>query len=66
LQELLIVSQTGHEIELYRRQPDATWVLIEAKGLDASLELRSIGYEPRLRDAYENVADETTAESAGG
>lgn len=65
LQELLIVSQTGCEIELYRRQPDGTWVLIEAKGLDASLELRSIGYELKLRDVYENVADETAAESAG-
>jgi len=65
LQELLIVSQTGYEIELYRRQQDGTWVLIEAKGLDASLELRSIGYELRLRDVYENVADETAAESAG-
>jgi len=55
LRELLIVSQEDYEVELYRRQPDGTWSLIEAKGLEAEIELESIGYTLRLRELYEIV-----------
>jgi Uma2 family endonuclease len=55
LRELLIVSQDSYEVELYRRQPGGTWQLIEASGLDASIELQSIGYTLRLSELYEKV-----------
>ena len=34
LQELLFITQDSCEVELYRRQPDGTWSLIEATGLN--------------------------------
>ena len=55
LRELLMVWQDTYEVELYRRQPDGAWSLIEAKGLDATIELQSIGYTFQLRELYEVV-----------
>jgi Uma2 family endonuclease len=55
VQEILIVSQDSYEVELYRRQAGDTWVLIVARGLDASIELASIGYTLQLRDLYAKV-----------
>jgi len=55
LRELLIVSQDTYEVELYRRQPNDTWSLIAAKGLEATIELQSIGYTLQLRELYEVV-----------
>ena len=52
LKELLFVAQDRYHMQLQRRQPDGTWVLIEADGLDSSIELTSIGYTLSLRDAY--------------
>ena len=60
LQELLLVAQDRYEVELYRRQPDATWLIVEAKGLESSIELTSISYTLRLAELYERVVDETT------
>ena len=42
-------------LELYRRQPDGTWSLIEANGLESAITLTSIGYTLSLRELYENV-----------
>jgi Uma2 family endonuclease len=64
LQELLIVAQDSYEVELYRRQVGETWSLIEAKGLDATIELQSIGYTLQLRELYEKVL--AHAEDASG
>jgi Uma2 family endonuclease len=58
LRELLIVSQATYEVELYRRQADGAWSLIEAKGLDAAVELQSIGYTLQLRELYEVVVEQ--------
>jgi Uma2 family endonuclease len=55
LRELLIVSQDTYEVELYRRQPDGSWSLFAAKGLNAAIELQSIGYTLQLRELYEKV-----------
>jgi Uma2 family endonuclease len=55
LRELLLISQDAYEVELYRRQPDGGWSLLEAKGLDASIHLESIGYTLPLRDLYKKV-----------
>ena len=51
-------------MELYRRQPDGTWSLIEANGLDASITLTSIGYTLLLRELYERVLGESGNELA--
>lgn len=55
LQELLLIEQETYEVELYRRQPDGTWSIIPALGLDSSIELTSIGYTLQLRELYEIV-----------
>ena len=55
LQELLLIEQETYEVELYRRQPDGTWSIISALGLDSSIELTSIGYTLQLRELYEIV-----------
>jgi Uma2 family endonuclease len=58
LQELLIISQDSYEVELSRRMPDGSWSLLEAVGLEASIDLHSIGYTLRLSELYERVGDE--------
>lgn len=55
LQELLFIAQDAYEVELYRRQPDGTWSLMEAKGLESAIALTSIGYTLSLRELYEQV-----------
>jgi hypothetical protein len=55
LQELLLIAQDSYEVELYRRQGDGTWSLIEAKGLESAIALTSIGYTLSLRELYEKV-----------
>ena len=55
LRELLLISQESYEVELYRRQAGGGWSLTEAKGLEASIELESIGYTLRLLDLYKKV-----------
>src|ERR1035441_6341837 len=44
LQELLLIAQDRYEVELYRRQPDGTRALNEAKGLGLGIALTSIPY----------------------
>ncbi len=65
LQELLFITQDSYEVELYRRQPDGTWSLIEAKGLESAITLTSIGYTLSLRELYERVLDGTAYEGPG-
>jgi Uma2 family endonuclease len=55
LQELLLIAQDSYEVELYRRQTDGSWSLMEAKGLEAGIALTSIGYTLSLRELYEKV-----------
>jgi Uma2 family endonuclease len=55
LKELLLISQDRFDVDLYRRQDDGTWVLFNAVGLDASVELTSIGCTLHLGELYENV-----------
>jgi Uma2 family endonuclease len=58
LQELLCIAQDSYEVELYRRQPDGSWSLVEVKGLEAEVVLTSIGYTLKLRELYERVLEE--------
>jgi Uma2 family endonuclease len=53
--ELLLIAQDSYEVDLYRRQADGTWSLIEAKGLESSIPLTSIGYTLSLGEIYEGV-----------
>lgn len=54
LQEYLLVSQEQAHIERYIRQEDG-WLLTEAKGMEASIELSSIGCALTLADVYDKV-----------
>ena len=65
LRELLLVSQKDYEVELYRRQSDGTWSLIEAKGLQSAIALESIGYTLPLRELYEIVVARQAREETG-
>jgi hypothetical protein len=56
---LLIIAQDGYEVELYRRQVDGSWSLIEARGLESSIALTSIGYTVSLRELYEKVLEDS-------
>jgi Uma2 family endonuclease len=59
LRELLFIAQDSYEVELYRRQADGSWSLIEAAGLESAIALTSIGYTLSLRELYENVVEES-------
>jgi Uma2 family endonuclease len=61
LQELLLVSQDSYEVELYRRQTDGTWSLIEANGLESAITLTSIDYTLELRELYQRVLGDSEA-----
>jgi len=58
LQELLLVAQNSYEVELHRREVKGTWTRIEAAGLEASIELQSIGYLLRLGELYERLIEQ--------
>jgi Uma2 family endonuclease len=58
LQELLLIAQERYEVQLYRRIPDGTWSVMDFEGLDASVELQSIGYTLRLSELYERLIGE--------
>ncbi len=55
LAEYLLVAQDRVHVELFTRQADGRWVLSEASGLEATLELPSIGCRLSLADLYEKV-----------
>lgn len=54
LREYLLVSQDQPFIEQYVRQDNA-WLLTDAEGLDAVVELRAIGCTLALREVYDRV-----------
>ena len=58
LQEYVLIGQDSPRIERYTRQPDNQWLLADAVGLDASIELVSIGCTLVLADVYEKVSFE--------
>jgi Uma2 family endonuclease len=56
LREYVLIAQDHPRIEHYRLQETGTWQLTDAKGLEASLELPSIGCMLALAEVYEQVA----------
>lgn len=55
LQEYVLISQDAPRVECFARTDDDRWLLTDAVGLDATLELPSIGCTLRLADVYEQV-----------
>ena len=55
--EYLMVAQDEYKVEVYTKQSDGRWLLsAEASGLDATVELPSIGCKLMLREVYDKVA----------
>lgn len=63
LQEYVLVAQDEHRIERFTRHNAHFWVLDEASGLDATMQLTAIECELALADVYEKV--ELTVEEPG-
>jgi Uma2 family endonuclease len=55
LQEYVLISQDKPLIERYLRQPNDEWLYTGARGLEAALELRSVGCVLALADVYADV-----------
>jgi Uma2 family endonuclease len=55
LKEYLLVSQDCPKVERFARNPDGTWTLTIASGLDQSLDLPSIGVRLSLAEVFDKV-----------
>lgn len=60
LADYLMIAQDSPAVTLYRRGT-AGWTVLDAAGMDASIELASIAYTLRLRDLYEGILSEAEA-----
>jgi len=58
LKEYLLVSQDEPHVEHYARQGDGHWLLTEATGVEASIELPAVSAELRLSEVYSRVTFE--------
>ncbi len=56
LTDYILVAQDKPMIEHYRRQPNGEWALATVSGLDASLNIESIGCELKLSEVYDGVS----------
>ena len=56
LREYVLISQDRAHIELFTRGDDGHWRLSEATGLDAAIELTTIGCQLALADVYAKVS----------
>lgn len=52
----VMVAQSRPAVEHYERQPDQTWVLTDAQGLESVLHLNAVKATLPLRDIYAQVA----------
>ena len=55
LQDYLMIAQSTHRLEHYRRQPDGRWLLTESTSLDDSIDLPSIQCNLALAEIYDKV-----------
>ena len=55
LREYVLISQDKRRVELYRRQAEGTWILIEASAPESELRLESVQCHIPLADIYESV-----------
>ncbi|MBC7813841.1 MAG: Uma2 family endonuclease [Burkholderiales bacterium] len=65
LQEYLLISQNTAHIEHYARRADGQWLLSDAVGLEAVVELRSVDCRLALADVYVKVAFEDESIDSG-
>jgi Uma2 family endonuclease len=56
LQEYGLVSQHEARVEIFKRQPNGTWVLTESVGLTASCTFESVSCTIALSDVYDKVS----------
>jgi Uma2 family endonuclease len=56
LQTYVLVAQDSPRVEIYTRHADGAWRYEAAVGLEAELELSSVGCRLRLTDIYERVS----------
>jgi Uma2 family endonuclease len=63
LRDYVLASQTKPHIERFRRQPDDTWNMEEAMGLEGAVVIPSISCTLRLADVYDRIkfSEEPTA-----
>jgi Uma2 family endonuclease len=66
LAEYVLISQDEPHIERFQRQSDNSWLLTEAGGLDAAMDLASITCHLTLAEIYDNVDFETHADLRHG
>lgn len=64
LQDYVLIAQDSPRIERFTRQQDDTWLLADAAGLDASIELPSIGCTLALNDVYQKVTFEADSDDS--
>lgn len=55
LQEYILIAQDKQHIERYARHADNQWLLAEALGADAIIQIASLSVELLLNEAYEQV-----------
>lgn len=55
LHEYILVNQDSARVESFLRQPEGSWLLTFASGLEASIRIRSIGADLTLREIYREV-----------
>ena len=55
LQEYVLVSQSEPRVEVFHRQPDGNWLLREARTLDESVTLHSVGITIPMSEIYLRV-----------
>jgi hypothetical protein len=60
LQEYIIVAQDEPHVQQYLRQNSGSWLYEQFSGLDATLELPSIGCQLALADIYRDIEFEET------
>ncbi len=65
LADYLLVAQDRAAVEHYTRQVDDRWLLTAYAGLNAVVQIESIGCELRLADLYDKVEFPPTVESVG-
>jgi Uma2 family endonuclease len=66
LREYVLIAQDSPRIESYLRQQDGVWQFTDAKELEASLELTSIGCTLALAEVYEQVNFTDAEDNADG
>jgi len=64
LQEYVLIAQDKPYIERFLRQEGGVWQFSDAQGLDAVMELSSIGCTLKLADVYERVTFEAETDAS--